>query len=244
MDAALRAAGRPAGSATLVAVSKFHPAAAVEAAVALGQRCFGENRVQEAAAKFPPLRDRVPDLRLHLIGALQTNKAEDAVRLFDTIEVLDRARLSDAIARAADRVGRLPALLVQVNIGDEPQKAGIATAEADRFLRTQKERFGDALRGVMCIPPADGDPIPFFRRMAALASAHGLPDLSMGMSDDFERAIGEGATHVRVGTALFGARPDTASPSDTGTGTDAGTDAGTDIGTGAGLDHPGAVAGA
>lgn len=168
---------------------------------------FGENRVQEAAAKFPSLRAGRPALRVHLIGGLQTNKARDAVRAADVIESLDRARLADAIADAVQREGRTPTLLVQVNVGDEPQKAGIPTAEADAFIVACMARFGSALAGLMCIPPADGDPAPHFRWLAERAARHGLGTLSMGMSGDYEAAIGAGATHVRVGTAIFGGRP-------------------------------------
>ncbi len=207
IDAALAAAHRQPGAAQLVAVSKTHPAGMVEAALAAGQRSFGENRVQEAAAKFPPLRERHPDLRLHVIGPLQTNKARDAVRLADVIETLDRPRLADALASAIDKEGRTPRLLVQVNVGDEPQKAGIPTAEADPFIAACQQRFGAALQGLMCIPPDGVDPRPHFRWLANCAARHGLPVLSMGMSGDFEAAIREGATHVRVGAAIFGVRP-------------------------------------
>ncbi len=200
--AAARAAGRAPAEVTLVAVSKTHPRAAVLAALAAGQAVFGENKVQEAAEKFP-----IPGAQLHLIGALQTNKAAQAVRLADMIESLDRERLSDAIAKAAAAAGRLPALLVQVNIGDEPQKAGVPLAQADAFIRASRARFGAALQGLMCIPPEGLDPLPYFQRLAAMADAHGLAVRSMGMSGDFEAAISAGATHVRVGTAIFGARP-------------------------------------
>lgn len=199
-------AGRNPNDVTLVAVSKTHPAEAVQAAIAHHQLVFGENRVQEAAAKFPPLRPTNPTLRLHIIGSLQTNKAEDAASLADTIETLDRPKLADALARAADRIGRLPTLLVQINIGDEPQKAGIPTAEADAFITQCKTRFGPNLQGLMCIPPADTDPTPYFTRMRHLQAGHALPILSMGMSADFEVAITHGATHVRVGSAIFGSR--------------------------------------
>jgi pyridoxal phosphate enzyme (YggS family) len=204
--AAAAAAGRDPAGVTLVAVSKTHPAAAVQAALQAGQAVFGENRVQEAAAKFPPLRAAWPALRLHLIGALQTNKADEAVALADMIESLDRPRLADALARAANRAGRLPDLLVQVNIGDEPQKAGIPTADADAFIEACQTRFGAKLLGLMCIPPADEPAAPHFARLAAIARRHGLATLSMGMSADFEAAIEAGATHVRVGTAIFGGR--------------------------------------
>ncbi len=205
--AAAREAGRDPAAVRLVAVSKTHPAAAVEAALAAGQVCFGENRVQEAAAKFPGLRPRHPALRLHLIGPLQTNKAAEAVGLADVIETLDRDRLADALDRAAQREGRLPALLVQVNIGDEPQKAGVSSMAADAFIAACRRRFGAAVTGLMAIPPAGRDPTPFFRRLAGLAATHGLAELSMGMSGDFEQAVAAGATSVRVGSAIFGDRP-------------------------------------
>ncbi len=204
IEAACAAAGRDAGTVRLVAVSKFHPAAAVAEAARAGQRVFGENRVQEAEGKFTT---RAPDLRLHLIGALQTNKARDAVRLADVIETLDRERLAQAIADAADREGRLPDLFVQVNVGDETQKAGVPRTEADAFIRACVARFGARVRGLMCVPPEAGDPTPHFRFLATLASEHGLPELSMGMSGDLEPAIAAGATEVRIGTAIFGARP-------------------------------------
>jgi len=205
--AATARAGRPPGAVTLVAVSKTHPASDVAQALGAGQLLFGENRVQEAAAKFPALRAAHPGLRLHLIGGLQTNKARDAVRVADTIETLDRPRLADAIADAAMKEGRTPALLVQVNVGDEPQKAGIPTAGADAFIEACQRRFGPALTGLMCIPPADADPAPHFAWLAACAARHGLRVLSMGMAGDYEAAIAAGATHVRVGSAIFGARP-------------------------------------
>lgn len=207
IGAAARRAGRDPAEVGLVAVSKTHPVAAVEAALAGGQVVFGENRVQEAGTKFPDFRARRPDLRLHLIGPLQTNKAVDAARLFDVIETLDRVRLADALLQAADRAGRLPDLLVQVNIGAEPQKAGIAPEEADRFIEHCRRQFGTHLTGLMAIPPADADPGPFFGRLAGLAARHGLATLSMGMSGDFEQAVACGATSVRVGTAIFGGRP-------------------------------------
>ncbi|MFC7476210.1 YggS family pyridoxal phosphate-dependent enzyme [Dankookia sp. GCM10030260] len=198
-------ANRPAGSVTLVAVSKTHPAAAVEAALAAGQRCFGENRVQEADGKFPALRPAWPDLRLHVIGALQTNKARDAVRLADVIESLDRPKLATALAEAMAREGRRPDCLVQVNVGEEPQKAGILPADTDAFL-AECAALGLPVTGLMCIPPAEGDPRRHFDWLAGRAARHGLAVVSMGMSGDFEAAIGCGATHVRVGSAIFGAR--------------------------------------
>ena len=205
--AAAAAAGRRPADVTLVAVSKTHPAASVQVALAAGQRHFGENRVQEAAAKFPALRPNAPGLRLHIIGGLQTNKARDAVRLADVIETIDRPKLADAIADAIQREGRAPRLLVQVNVGDEPQKSGATRAEADAFIAACQARFGDALAGLMAIPPAEQDPAPHFAWLAACAARHGLGVLSMGMSGDYETAIAHGATHVRVGSAIFGSRP-------------------------------------
>ena len=208
--AAARAGRDPAGI-TLVAVSKTHPPAAVVAALQAGQRHFGENRVQEAAAKFPGLRRPWPELRLHLIGALQTNKARDAVGLADTIESLDRSRLADrladALAERAESGQPLPSLLIEVNVGDEPQKPGVARPAADAFIAACQARFGPLVTGLMCVPPAGQDPAPQFAWLAACAARHGLTTLSMGMSADFETAIEHGATHVRIGTAIFGARP-------------------------------------
>ncbi|MFS3134569.1 YggS family pyridoxal phosphate-dependent enzyme [Gluconacetobacter sacchari] len=205
--AAARRAGRAPDAVTLVAVSKFHPQSSVLDALRAGQTVFGENRVQEAAEKFPALRGDWPALRLHVIGGLQTNKALEAVRIADMIESLDRPALAVALARAADRAGRLPDLLVQVNTGDESQKSGVPRALADAFIDSCRQRFGDAVRGLMCIPPAEADPVPHFRYLAELGRTHGLALLSMGMSADFEAAIAAGATHVRVGSAIFGHRP-------------------------------------
>jgi pyridoxal phosphate enzyme (YggS family) len=207
--AAARQAGRSPEEITLVAVSKTVPAERIAAAIAAGQLTFGENRVQEAARKFPTLRRTAPGLKLHLIGALQTNKAREAVRLFDVIESLDRPRLADALAAAADKEGRLPRLYVEVNLGDEPQKSGIPRAEADAFIEACRARFGEALVGVMGIPPVGVDPRPHFAWLAACARRHGLPVISMGMSEDFEAAIAAGATEIRLGRALFGERPTT-----------------------------------
>jgi len=203
---AARRAGRRPEDITLVAVSKTQPAEAVLAALAAGQPSFGENRVQEAAAKFPPLRAAHPELSLHIIGALQTNKALDALRIADVIESLDRPKLADALARAIAAAGRGPALLVQVNVGDEAQKSGVAKGRADDFIRACQDRFGERLRGLMCIPPVGADPEPHFDWLAACAARHRLSVLSMGMSADYEVAIAHGATHVRIGTAIFGAR--------------------------------------
>ncbi len=204
---AAAAAGRAIDSVTLIAVSKTHDAAAVGEALAAGQLVFGENRVQEAAAKFPGLRSANPGLRLHLIGPLQTNKVRDAITVADVIETLDRLKLADALAAAQTRGERLPQLLIQVNVGEEPQKAGVAPGDADGFIRDCAARFGERLTGLMCIPPAGEDPGRHFAALAELAARHGLPIVSMGMSGDYESAIRHGATHVRVGSAIFGARP-------------------------------------
>ena len=200
-------ANRPPDSVTLVAVSKTHPQEAVLAALAAGQLVFGENRVQEAAAKFPALRPAHPAMRLHIIGGLQTNKARDAVRIADVIETIDRPKLAAAVAEAMRKENRRPDCLVQVNTGDEPQKSGIPRAEADAFIRAARDDHGLPVIGLMCIPPVEADPRPHFAFLRDLAARHGLPVLSMGMSSDFEAAIAEGATHVRVGSAIFGARP-------------------------------------
>ena len=204
---AARAAGRDPGAITLVAVSKTHPVAAVMAAYAAGQRSFGENRVQEAAGKYPALRAAHPELKLHLIGPLQTNKAEDAVALFDVIETLDRPKLAEALAKAMAKVGRRPRLLVQVNTGEESQKAGVAPAALAELLALARDRLALPVVGLMCIPPVDEPAAPHFQLLAELGRRHGLPLLSMGMSGDYELAVQLGATHVRVGTAIFGSRP-------------------------------------
>jgi len=203
---AARAAGRASDAVALVAVSKQQPDERVDAILATGQRVFGENRVQEAQARWGERRGQYPDLRLRLIGPLQSNKAEDAVRLFDAIDSLDRPKLSAALAEAAQKVGRCPELLVQVNTGEEPQKAGIAPLEADAFIKATRETYGLPVTGLMCIPPADEEPAMHFALLAKIAARNGLARLSMGMSDDFETAIRFGSTHVRVGSALFGAR--------------------------------------
>ncbi|WP_160000310.1 YggS family pyridoxal phosphate-dependent enzyme [Roseomonas sp. 18066] len=199
-------AGRDPATVQLVAVSKFHPAESVAQALAAGQLVFGENRVQEAAQKFPGLRESQPGLRLHIIGALQTNKARDAVRLADVIESLDRPKLAASLAEAMAREGRRPGLLVQVNIGREPQKAGIDPEALDEFIAECRETHGLPIEGLMCIPPAEEDPAPHFAGMQEAAARLQLGVLSMGMSGDFESAIRHGATHVRVGTAIFGHR--------------------------------------
>jgi pyridoxal phosphate enzyme (YggS family) len=205
IDAARKGAVAPAASTTLVAVSKNHGAEAVETALIAGHRVFGENRVQEAAGKYPALRDRYADLELHLIGPLQSNKARDAVMLFDAVHTLDRPKLADALRTEIDKAGRSPFLFMQVNTGEEPQKAGIAPREADALIAYAR-KLGLPLKGLMCIPPAEEAPAPHFALLKKIAHEHGLPLLSMGMSGDFETAIRFGATHVRVGTAIFGAR--------------------------------------
>jgi pyridoxal phosphate enzyme (YggS family) len=203
--AAARSAGRDPATVTLVAVSKTHAAAAVAAAIAAGQTVFGENRVQEAQAKYPALKAAHPGLELHLIGPLQTNKAKDAVALFDAIETLDRMKLAEALLREMERQQRRPRLFVQVNTGEEPQKAGVAPAEADRFIADCR-RLGLAVAGLMCIPPVEEPPALHFALLREIARRNAVPALSMGMSGDYETAIRFGATHVRIGTAIFGVR--------------------------------------
>lgn len=203
--AAERVAGRAEGSVTLIAVSKVQPLDRVEAVLGAGHRVFGENYVQEAQAKWPPLRDRFGPVELHMIGPLQTNKAKVAVELFDAIHTLDRPSLAEKLARLAEARGRCPQLFVQVNTGQEPQKAGVLPADADGFVRDCRA-LGLPLAGLMCIPPEDQDSRPHFAMLAALAARNGLAGLSMGMSGDFEAAIAAGATHIRVGSAIFGAR--------------------------------------
>ena len=198
-------AQRKAEDVTLVAVSKTHPAEAILPLIAEGQRVFGENRVQEADAKWPALQEAHPDVRLHLIGQLQSNKAEEAVRRFDCIHSLDRPSLLTALARAMDKVGRQVPLLVQVNIGAEEQKGGCAVADLPALLGEARAAALPVI-GLMCVPPAGIEAAPFFALLAKLADDHGLAARSMGMSDDFDTAIMLGATHVRVGSALFGAR--------------------------------------
>lgn len=190
---------------TLIAVSKTHPADAISPLLAAGQRDFGENRVQEAMAKWPALRERYPDARLHLIGQLQSNKADEAVAIADMIHSVDRSSLVAALARAMDRTGRRPSCFVQVNIGDEPQKGGCAVAALPALLQ-EARAAALPVAGLMCLPPAGLEPAPYFALLAKLARHYGLAGLSMGMSNDFETAVTIGATHVRVGSALFGAR--------------------------------------
>ncbi|WP_427790170.1 YggS family pyridoxal phosphate-dependent enzyme [Brevundimonas diminuta] len=200
------AAGRDPASIILTAVSKTQGDAALDAALSAGQRVFGENRVQEAQAHWSARRAVLPDLELRLIGPLQTNKAQEAVELFDVIETLDRARLASALAAAMTKTGRHPRLLVQVNTGAEPQKAGVLPDDADAFIAAVRDGHGLTIEGLMCIPPADEDPAPHFALLAQIARRNGLSVLSMGMSGDYETAIAAGATHVRVGSALFGER--------------------------------------
>lgn len=203
---AAQAGGRADTAVTLVAVSKTHPAEQVQRAIAAGQRHFGENRVQEAAAKFPALRAATPDLVLHLIGPLQTNKVRQAIALFDVIETLDRPKLAHALAEEMRQAGRRVPCLVEVNVGDEAQKAGVAVRELPEFLALCRQ-LDLPVTGLMCIPPHGEQPAPFFALLAKLADRHALPVRSMGMSADFETAIALGATSVRVGTAIFGTRP-------------------------------------
>jgi hypothetical protein len=206
MDEACRTARRPPGDVTLVAVSKTFDAEAIRPFLVAGQRTFGENRVQEAKAKWPALREAFPDVELHLVGPLQTNKARDAVALFDVIETVDRDRLAGALAAEIARAGKAPALYVQVNTGREPQKAGVAPEAAAAFVERCRSVHGLAIAGLMCIPPADQAAGPHFALLDTLAGEAGVAARSMGMSADFEEAIWCGATHVRVGSALFGAR--------------------------------------
>ena len=206
VEAAARGAGRDPNAVTLIAVSKTHPKAAVEAAIAAGQTVFGENRVQEAERKFAELRAANAGLRLHMIGPLQTNKVREAVRLFDAIHSVDRPKLAAALADEMRRQDRRPACFVEVNIGHEPQKAGIAPHDLDSFLVNCKEQYGLPVSGLMCIPPAGADALPYFRQLADLARKCRVSCLSMGMSGDFETAIAAGASHVRVGGSIFGSR--------------------------------------
>lgn len=203
---AARAAGRDVADIALVAVSKTQDAAAIAPVIAAGQRVFGENRVQEASGKWPALRVGYPDIRLHLVGALQSNKVKDAVALFDRIESVDRASLVDALAKRREKGDALPSLLMQVNVGEEPQKSGAPPAEAEAFAAWAAAR-GVHFDGVMGVPPASEDPTPYFALLRSIRDRLGLSVLSMGMSGDFETAIAFGATDIRVGSAIFGARP-------------------------------------
>ena len=198
-------AARRAGSAQLIAVSKVQPDERVRAVLEQGHRVFGENRVQEAAGKWPGFKEEFENISVHLIGPLQTNKARQAMELFDAIHTLDRPRLAKAIARLAEDLGHCPDLFVQVNTGEEDQKAGVAPQEADAFIAECRD-LGLPIVGLMCIPPVDEEPSLHFALLAKIAARNGLEGLSMGMSSDFERAIALGATHVRVGSAIFGDR--------------------------------------
>jgi hypothetical protein len=206
IEAATRAAGRAKESVALVAVSKTQPATAVREALVAGHRLFGENRVQEGQAKYPALRESFPDLALHLIGPLQTNKVKDAVALFDVIETVDRPRLAAALAQEMERTGRRLPCLIEVNTGEEPQKSGVMPEAADAFVLECRDQLGLPIIGLMCVPPLDQEPAPHFALLREIARRNSLEVLSMGMSADFETAIRFGATHVRVGTAIFGAR--------------------------------------
>lgn len=197
---------RSAADITLVAVSKTFPADDIEPVLELGHRVFGENRVQESQDKWPTLKQAYPDTRLHLIGPLQTNKAREAVALFDAVETLDREKLARTLAKETQSAGKAPELFIQVNTGNEPQKAGILPDEADAFLKLCTGTYDLTVTGMMCIPPFDEDPSTHFTLLAGIAKRNGLAKLSMGMSGDFETAIELGATHVRVGSAIFGNR--------------------------------------
>jgi PLP dependent protein len=204
--AACQDAGRDPASVTLVAVTKTFGPQAITPAITAGQHVFGENRVQEAKGKWPGLREKYPEIEIHLIGPLQSNKARDAVALFGAIHTVDRPSLCAALAKEIERQGRQPDLLVEVNTGAEPQKAGVLPEDADAFVRTCRETYGLTIRGLMCIPPFEEAPAPHFALLAKLAARNGLEWLSMGMSADFATAIQFGATHVRIGSAIFGER--------------------------------------
>src|SRR5579872_404801 len=204
--AACAEAGRDPATVTLIAISKMFAGDEIAPVIAAGQRVFGENRVQEAKAKWPPLMAKHPDLELHLVGALQSNKAKEAVALFDAIHSLDRERLAAALAKEIAAQVRKPSLFIEINTGGEPQKAGIPPQETDGFVALCRDRYGLEIAGLMCIPPAEEAPAPHFALTAQIAKRNGLKLLSMGMSADFRIAIAFGATHVRVGTAIFGTR--------------------------------------
>lgn len=201
-----REAGRDPASVTLIAVGKTFPADVVERVILAGHKVFGENRVQESKTKWPPLRDKYPDIELHLIGPLQSNKAKEAVALFDAIHSVDRPSICEALAKEIAKQGKKPLLFVEINTGAEPQKAGILPENADAFLKECREKYGLTISGLMCIPPFDEAPAPHFALTAKIAERNGLKLLSMGMSADFATAIRFGATHVRVGSAIFGSR--------------------------------------
>lgn len=207
ISAVARDAGRNAEDISLMAVSKFQPGEKVRIALDFGHRLFGENRVQEAVSKYPVLKEEYPDLRLHLIGPLQTNKVREAAKLFDVIETLDRPRLAEALSKEQKKTGACPNLLIQVNTGEEKTKSGVLPVDTDSFIRRCREDLELPVIGLMCIPPVNDEPAPHFALLADTARRHDLEHLSMGMSSDFEPAIRLGATHVRIGTSIFGARP-------------------------------------
>ncbi|MDA1089136.1 MAG: YggS family pyridoxal phosphate-dependent enzyme [Proteobacteria bacterium] len=207
MEAAVADASRPAGSVTLVAISKTHPAAAARAALDAGHRVFGENRVQEGLDKWPDLKAEYSGVALHLVGSLQRNKVNHALGLFDVIHTIDRPKLARAVAVEIDKSGHRPQCFIQVNTGEEPQKGGVLPADADAFIGQCRDEFNLPVAGLMCIPPNDEEPSLHFALLREMAKRNGLESVSMGMSGDFETAIRFGATHVRVGTAIFGQRP-------------------------------------
>ena len=206
ISAAARAAGREPAAVTLIAITKTHPAGLIRAALAAGHRAFGENRVQEAEAKWPALKHQYADVELHLVGPLQTNKVRAAVALFDVISTLDRHKLATALAAEMERTGRRPRCMIEVNTGEEEQKHGVRPAEADAFVAHCRDALGLPVEGLMCIPPADEEPSLHFALLGEIARRNRLDILSMGMSHDFEIAVAFGATQVRVGTAIFGPR--------------------------------------
>lgn len=208
VDKASDAAGCAPGAVKLVAVSKRQPKVRVDAALAAGQRVFGEVRVQDAEARWHQRREAHPDLELHMIGPLQTNKVKEAVRLFDMIQTVDRLKLADHLAREMERSGRRPSCLIEVNVGEEPQKAGVWPEGADDLVRHCRDGLGLPVVGLMCIPPMGEEPSPYFALLRTIAERNGLAELSMGMSGDYEAAVELGATMVRVGTAIFGERDD------------------------------------
>jgi len=207
IEKAARVASREPAAITLVAISKTFGPEEIRPVLAAGQRVFGENRVQEAKGKWPELRDGFPGIELHLVGPLQTNKTKEAVELFDVIQTVDRVKLAAELAKEIQKAGRAPQLFVQINTGAEPQKAGVLPEDADSFIAQCREIYSLPIAGLMCIPPADEAPAPHFALTNKIAGRNGLQLLSMGMSADFESAINLGATHVRVGSAIFGSRP-------------------------------------
>lgn len=204
--AAAETSDRKVGDIALIAVSKTFPAEQIQPAIDAGQRVFGENRVQEAAAKWPALKEAAPEIELHLIGPLQTNKVKQAVGLFDVIQTVDRLKLARSLAGEMEKTGKRPPCFIQVNTGEEEQKAGILPAEADAFISQCRDDLDLPIIGLMCIPPADEEPAPHFALLSKIADRNGLTSLSMGMSGDYQTAVMLGATHVRVGSAIFGAR--------------------------------------